>query len=478
MEFLAREVQDSIPKELVHKLTKHSDNEVGTATYAISRTGSTFSSSGGDSNTPVGGNKLIKFNINGSSFIDLQTFKVQFDLVNTNTTPATLLRPSNSCHGFFRRIKLTIGGSVAEDIENYNRTAAMFDCLKSKDSIINEDDEAFGQRLRLDDLRSGVISPEKYTGIPGGQRQTVSFRPLLGILNSKKFLHLQFCPIVLELELCDDYADPLIEVGFEGAGIDGGTKPFVAGTTSNTWSIDNCKVKVDTLEMDSSLLNAYSETLAAGGFHKIHYKTYHAYSQTMPVGTDFQMNVNRTLTRLDEIYMTLEGTRLIAKPADAAAYNDTATTSGSWLGKGTLGSRYNDFWCPMGEFTQQGKSYNSTGEVKNVSVAVGSKKLLDYDLTSISECNSALKRTVADQSNDVHSIDISKEEYQNNKFIVGIGLETLKSNLLTGRSLKNGEQLSVRFQYNTTTNKANKMHIVLAASNILEIGKTGCSVYE
>ena len=111
-------------------------------------------------------------------------------------------------------------------------------------------------------------------------------------------------------------------------------------------------------------------------------------------------------------------------------------------------------------------------------MAVGSKKLLDYDLTSISECNSALKRAIADQSNEAHSIDISKEEYQNNKFIVGIGLESLKSNILTGRSLKNGEQLSVRFQYNNVTNKANKMHIVLASSNILEIGASGCSVYE
>lgn len=479
MEFKASNIEDSIPDTIVHSLETDKNKGVGTATYALSRTGSTYSASGGDSNTPVGGNKLIKFQLNGDQFIDLDTLKIQFDLVNKNAAAAKLLRPSNGCHGFFRRIKLTIGGAVCEDIENYNRTAAMFDCLKSNDSIINEDGEAFGQRLRLDDLRGAEITPDKYTGIPGAdKRQTVSFKPLLGILKSKKFLNLQFCPMVLELELCDNYTDPIIGVDFNGSGVDNSTtQAFVDANTSVLWSIDNCKVKVDTVELDSALKNAYSKSLLDGDTHDIRYETYHAYSQTMPAGTDFQMNVNRTLSRLDQIYMTLEGQRLKTRPANVGEYNGTVATAGSWLGRTNDGSFY-DFWCPMSQFSKQGKSYNSDGDIKLVSVAVGSKKLLDYDLTSISECNSALKKAIGDHNNEVHSIDISKEEYHNNKFIVGVGLESLKSNILTGRSLKNGEQLSVRFQYNDVTNKATKMHIVLVSSSILEIGASGCSVYE
>ena len=459
MEQIAQEIEDTVPKELIHSLQVKDTNGIGTASYAINRRGATFSSAGADSFTPVGGNKIIKIILTGSDLADPNTFKVQFDLVN-NGTALQLLRPLSSPHAFFKSMRLTVGGALPENIQMYNYVSELFQNLKALDTNANEDAEGFGRRFDLMDYKEGRMIPAKYSGIKGGQRMTVSFKPLLGLLHQKKFFNIKFCPIVLEMELCSDYLDPIVSPDADAI--------FTAANTSGLWSIENCKVKVDLCQFDSAMENAYSEELQAGGKYVIRYQTFHAYSQSMPPGsTDFFMQVNRTLSRLTDVFVSLQGGRS-AVEADASNCPHL--------------KQFNDFWSPMAQFTAAtGQGYDSAGEIDLFSVSLGSKKVTDYDIASHSEAMSQLRKAIGVQSNSLHNFDISRQEYMYNKLIMGVSTEILTQNAFTGHSLKNGEAVVCRFKYKeglAVAERPTAMNVVLVSDNTLEIRYGGCQAYE
>ena len=78
------------------------------ASYVVDRKSSTFWIIGSNAYTPVGGVKVIKFQLNGDDVIWLDPSSVvfQFELVNTEASgSAKILRPVGQPHLFFRTIK-------------------------------------------------------------------------------------------------------------------------------------------------------------------------------------------------------------------------------------------------------------------------------------------------------------------------------------------------------------------------------------
>jgi hypothetical protein len=461
MELLASEIDDVVPKVLIHSL-KTEDGAVGTASYALSRNGRTFGSAGADQFTPVGGNKIIKIIITGSEWVDPDSFKVQMDVVN-NGTVDQILRPLSSPHAFFKRVRLNVGGALPENIENYNRVSEMFQNMKAVGTNVNSDAEGFGRRFDLMDFKNLEMTADHYTGIKAGQRMTVSFKPLLGLLHQKQMFNLKFCPMTLELELCSNYLDPIVTPLVAGAGHE-----FDTANTSALWTIENCKVKCDLCQFDSEMENSYSSALTKEAKkYAIHYQTFHALSQSIPPGSnDFTMNVNRTLTRLTDVFVSLQGTR-----------GGAGTTDGSYC---PHLKEFNDFWSPMCQYTKaKGQEYDEKGEIDLFSISLGSKKLIDYDIASHSEAMSQLRKTLGVQSNSLHNFDISRQEYMNNKLIMGVTCEVLAQNTFTGHSLKNGEAVTCRFRHNPIINNTpTVMHVLLVSDNVLEIRAGGCEALE
>ena len=99
------------------------------------------------------------------------------------------LRPIGSPWAFFRRARLICGGQTVEDIDFYNRTHEMMHTSTSTASRKNDFCEAFGNELTILEnyTTPNVNTANLYRGIPGGQSQTVLFKPLLGLLNQNKF---------------------------------------------------------------------------------------------------------------------------------------------------------------------------------------------------------------------------------------------------------------------------------------------------
>ncbi len=77
----------------------------------------------------------------------------------------------------------------------------------------------------------------------------------------------------------------------------------------------------------------------------------------------------------------------------------------------------------------------------------------------------------------MHSIDIEGNEYRNSKFIVGIDTEKLLGLSFTGMNTRNN-LMTIHLKTQTGDYKADRMHIILLAEQILKLGGTGSVVYD
>ena len=147
MESYANSIEDKLVDSLQFKLNPG-------ASYIIDRKSVTYHPQGSNVYSPTQGTKLIKIQLTGKDWLDPETFRVCFDLVNTSTArvqdgevfPKLRLLPISSPWAFFRRLRILIGGVVCEDIDYYNRVHEMFSILTSKHSRINETAEGFGEK--------------------------------------------------------------------------------------------------------------------------------------------------------------------------------------------------------------------------------------------------------------------------------------------------------------------------------------------
>ena len=180
MEGHANSVEDRLIDGLSFKLAPG-------ASYVQERKSVTYHVSGSN-HYSCSGTKLIKLHITGDGWLDTSTFRVMFDLVNSEATEAKLLRPLGGPWCFFRRMRVLAGNQVIVDIENYNRVHEMFSVMTASDSRINNSAEGFGQYWDTRDTATIQLTTSTLTGIKGGQSQTVLFKPLSGLLGQNKMI--------------------------------------------------------------------------------------------------------------------------------------------------------------------------------------------------------------------------------------------------------------------------------------------------
>jgi len=195
------------------------------ASYVTDRKSATFWSIGSNVYTPVGGVKLIKFQLNGDdgNWLDPSSVVFQFELVNTaavvNST-TNVLRPVGQPHLFFKRLRVLAGGQVVEDIQDFGRNSELIASLQNDHVRDNDDIQGFGGRFDSNDIKTlddlpliggdadarntyqrTYIRPKQLSLLPAilsGDSKIVNFRPLCGLLHQTHLLPLKFCPIALE----------------------------------------------------------------------------------------------------------------------------------------------------------------------------------------------------------------------------------------------------------------------------------------
>jgi hypothetical protein len=366
-----------------------------------------------------------------------------FDVVNADTDAAKRLRPIGKAHAFFRRLRISVRGQIIEDIDNYNRVSEMFHILQTKHSRANDMIEEFGYNDDISKLNTVALLP----GI-GQTSQTVMFQPLCGIFQQTKYLPLRYAPLEIELELAD-VSDPILtEV----------TSEFTAANTSYLWKIENCMVKVDLCTLDNALENSYVSHFMGAKTINIVYNTFISTLQTV-VAAETQINVSRSLSKMKSVFVTL----------DKGFTGDRKTHyNKSW----------NNFWSPNSGVGLTNTLTVAGGErFSHFQLQIGSKLFPEYPIKTHCEAFYSLRKALGIQANNLHSIDIDGNEYRNNKFIVGIDTEKLLGLSFTGMNTRNN-LMTVHLKTQDTNFKADRMHIILLAEQILELGDSGSMVYD
>ena len=450
MESIALGVEDYLIDGLSFKLQPG-------ASYITNRRSVSFFPSGGNDYSPSGV-KVIRIGLTGNDWVDPATFRIAFTLNNKDTTAAHVLRPLGGPHQFFRRVRLLIGGAIVEDIDFYNRCHEMFHVCTQGTNRDNDDAEAFGARIDsnyyIDINGNTTATPANYPGIAGNRSRTVFFKPLLGILNQSKYLPIRYAPITLELELVNNFTDPIIDFATVG-----GNAQWTAANTSTSWTITDVQAKMDLCTLDNVLDNEYAQHVLAGKALHINYNTYISQLQSV-LSADIAVNVTRALTRLKSVFVTFDG------PHTGA--------SQQWI---SLLKSTNNFIHPM----NSSGFYNPAKEME-FQIQIGSKLFPEYPVKSLAEAYYQLRKTLGVASSTFHSLNIPEFHYRNFKFIVGIDTEKVLAAGFTGLNSKAGDLMTLKFKALSggavPGDLPQLMYITLHADCILNIRDTGVEVFE
>ncbi len=254
--------------------------------------------------------------------MDPSTIRFGFTLQNLDATNNHQLRTLSGPWSFFRRMRITCGGQVVEDIDNYARTHEMFEVLSSQARQQDDKNQGFGvqydilrnrdagfEKPRLGSFQVDIGNPlypntiiKPYRGIPPGDSKTVYFKPLAGIFNQHKFKPLRYCPIQIEFEVVNSMNDPIIY----STNPNGAVGCFLPNALSNQWLISNIQFKCDLVTLDNGLENEYAAHLLSGKSLPISYDTYITQYQTV-ASADYAVNIARAFTRLKSVFVTFYG---------------------------------------------------------------------------------------------------------------------------------------------------------------------------
>lgn len=468
MEAITNASEDVLINNLSYKLRSG-------ASYVTDRKSSTFWSVGSNAYTPVGGVKLIKFQLNGddANWLDPSSVVFQFELVNTAAVPGTIgdnvLRPVGQPHLFFKRLRVLAGGQVVEDIQDFGRNMELLSSLENEFVRDNCDIQGFGSRYDSSNLQLyndfQVVDPTTITvaellaaqrpllpQIAPQKSKIVNFRPLCGLFSQNKYLPLKFVPITLEFELCDQNDAIITPATYTG----NYATIYTTANTTNLWQIQNCCIKADICSLDSSLNNEYISHMLSGKSLNIEYSTYIS-QQSSIVGKSFAVQVIRAVSRLQRAFITF-----YADPTAANPFRKPFIT----------------FHHPMSESLV----YNPDKEVQ-IYLQLGSKLYPEYPCNNISECFYRLKEAMNLPEYHQHAISIKFKNYIDNKFIFGVSFEKVPDADWTGVNTKAGQILMINCKAMnetgiTSNNIATTVFTLLQAECVLEIRDIGCTVYD
>ena len=426
MEHHVQSIDDALIGGLSYKL------KAG-ASYVTDRRKCTFYASGGNQYSSSGV-KVCKFNIVSDAWLDPSSFRVMFTINNLNpATPKTLIKPLHwNPAVLFKRCRVTCGGVVIEDIDDYNRLSLMLTALKPVDEQKDIAMQGFGLFDRVNDSAE-VVATNWNTGQGPAEdaderkayrvsdwdeaaaiksQRTVLFKPMLGILDQDKLIPLRYAPLQFEFELVSNSADS-VYVG-----------PVKENNCSANWGISDIQCKMDLLTLDSSLQNEYASHLLSGKTLPINFSSYNHSSQSTNGDKDFSAHIHRALTRLKSVYITL--------------FNNWAGTGVGPAEVKLPGMRKvcNDFYHPA--------SINAMEDLEqaqhSVWLQVGSKLYPEYPIRDSTEAYYQLSQTVKSP------IHIYSRWYHTCKYIVGMDMEKIRHASFTGLNTKAGDMLSVNFR--------------------------------
>ena len=241
------------------------------------------------------------------------------------------------------------GGTVVEDIDQYNRVHEMLSVLSGKFNRDMDDVSSVSKRWDSDEVYNAISNnlldatdnanpPEFVVGnlpplgfanpvtqdnandlvtnidnsiqarneqlernarklgliwkLDAEAHKTVSTKLAFGLLHQPKWIPLRYAPLTLELELVNNFTDVCVAPYASGT-----LSRFPEAITSASWQISQVEVKCDVCTLDNALENSYEAHLLDKGTLPINYNTYINQTQNITGQTDIAINVSRAISR-------------------------------------------------------------------------------------------------------------------------------------------------------------------------------------
>ena len=85
----------------------------GSGQHVVDRTNCTFHTEGSTSFSASHGTIMLKVRLNGEGWLDPSTVRLMFDVMSTDSHDTRTLKPIGYCHGFFRRLRISLRGQIS-----------------------------------------------------------------------------------------------------------------------------------------------------------------------------------------------------------------------------------------------------------------------------------------------------------------------------------------------------------------------------
>jgi hypothetical protein len=269
MESILASTEDHLVSNLAYKLPQNS------ASYVQDKQQVTYFPQGGDVYSPLGGQRVIRFSLSSSGYLDLSSLVFTMDFQNGPINPCTML--VNGGHALFTRVRVLVSGTEVENLEHHNVVAEMFHRMLPQEKQDNVSLMAFA---------GGPIA--------AGAKKQIIFRPaILGICNQEKWIppFLGHQGIVIEMHCASP--DACMQSGAD---------------QSQIYSLSNVRALCDVYTLDSALNNVYASHVLASKPLVFPLKSLITTSFQLQPGTpSFDVNVARAISRCNSIFVTLHG---------------------------------------------------------------------------------------------------------------------------------------------------------------------------
>ena len=503
------------------------------ASYVTDRRSVSYFPQGSNIYKPQTGTKVIKIALTGTGeWLDPSTLQLQFKLENGDQTKALFV--VGQPHTFFRRARLMCGGTVVEDIDQYNRVHEMLSVLSGKFNRDMDDVSSVSKRWDSDEVYNAISKnlldatdnanpPEFVVGnlpplgfanpvtqdnandlvtnidnmiqarneqlernarklgliwkLDAEAHKTVSTKLAFGLLHQPKWIPLRYAPLTLELELVNNFTDVCVAPYASGT-----LSRFPDAITSASWQISQVEVKCDVCTLDNALENSYEAHLLDKGTLPINYNTYINQTQNITGQTDIAINVSRAISRLKSIFINFS--KKSAQNRDDIDRGAPGYDNGILASFGDINKPWNGFYHPMSGQIPKQEVYNPNFELE-YQVQIGSKQFPEYPIRSLAEAFCQLRKTMGILGSNVGNIDIMSQQYQKLHHIVALDTEKTLQAGYTGLDMKRGQLLTVKVKATDTSNNGlsadrmpDNIHIVLHSDQIMDIGFSGVMVQD
>jgi hypothetical protein len=329
------------------------------------------------------------------------------------------------------------------------------------------------------------------SGIPGANGKVrLSHKMSCGLMESNYFLPLRVAPLELQFQLVSDGNEPIIVPQGDATAnptteTDKQGYYFQSGNTAtgDDWVISGVFCRADLINLDNSVDNRITSALLSGTSLKMVIPQYHTITQTFNTGGgEINMNIVKSASKLSNAFITL-----YRQPKTGLRYgyfrpDNYLHKRWNYFYNTMINSEINDGGDPDNNPEEVGQGFADSTRALSWQFQVANKKFPEKECESLAEAWYFLRRTIALFNPEQNSINISYNQYRNNKVVIGVDFQKMNTVNFSGINTKLGSLITFKLKGTegaiAQAEQITEIFVHLVSESILEIRSDGSLMYD